>query len=227
MRQNLDLVKVTEEQKENEINLAVLTENIEKLQKIMEELKSKKSYLDYEFQDLTNKKALLQAELDKKQRDEKDRIMPEIERLRNGLKYLKDEIEEIEKEIEKKNKHLELLEKHKVETETMFEKTKDEHERLQEEYISTRQKPLNVGKMLQGDMSGMKIVNDELVKLRQSNEELKKKSTECEERRVVSFDVNYKEIGKIKGAGRNSEEGKFSEDIEINTEVRRSKEYIE
>jgi chromosome segregation ATPase len=219
VRQNLDLAKVTEEQKENEANLTVLTENIEKLQKTMEELKSKKSYLDYEFQDLTNRKALLQAELDKKQKDERDRIMPEIERLRDGLKYLKDEIEEIEKEIEKKNKQLELLDKHKVETETMFEKTKDEHEKLQEEYISTRQKPLNVGKMLQGDKNGMKIVDDELAKLRQHNEELKAKNTACEETRVVSFDITYKETSKVKRDSRKSEEGKLREDIEINTEI--------
>eukprot|EP00826_Nyctotherus_ovalis_P011429 TRINITY_DN1297_c0_g1_i10.p1 TRINITY_DN1297_c0_g1~~TRINITY_DN1297_c0_g1_i10.p1 ORF type:complete len:761 (-),score=376.76 TRINITY_DN1297_c0_g1_i10:324-2606(-) len=147
----------------------------------MEELKSKKSYLDYEFQDLTNRKALLQAELEKKQREERERIMPEIERLRSGIKYLKEEIEETEKEVEKKNKQLELLEKHKVETESMFEKTKDEHEKLQEEYISARQKPLNVGKMLQGDKNGMKIVDDELAKLKLQNEELKAKIANSEE----------------------------------------------
>lgn len=181
----MDLAKVTEEQKENEINLTVLTGNIEKLQKIMEDLKSKKSYLDYEFQDLTNKKALLQADLDKRQKEERDRIMPELERLKQGLKYLNEEILAVNKEIDKQEKQIESLTNHKAETEARFEKTKEDHEKLQEEYISARQKPLNIGKMLQGDDNGMKIVDEELNKLKIKNNELKEKIAISEDNYMV------------------------------------------
>ena len=178
---------MTEEQKENEINLTVLTGNIEKLQKIMEDLKSKKSYLDYEFQDLTNKRALLQAELDKRQREERERIMPQLEQLNQKLKYLNEEILDNTKEIEKHEKQIELLTTHKAEVETMLEKIKDDHEKIQEEYIMARQKPLNINKMLQGDDNGMEIVDEELKKLKARNEELKEKINISEEAYMVLY----------------------------------------
>lgn len=153
----------------------------------MEELKSKKSYLDYEFQDLTNRKALSQADLDKRQKEERDRIKPEIDRLKDGLKFLKEEIDDIDKEMEKKNKQLELLGNHKIKAEGMLEKAKEEHEKIQEEFISAQQKPLNIGKMLQGDESGMKIVDDELNKLKIQNDSLREKIKISDETYIVYY----------------------------------------
>ncbi len=145
IKQNLELAKVTEEQKENETALSQLTENIEKKQKDMEELKSRKSYSDYELQDLTNKKALLQADLDKRQKEERDRIMPELEKLVESVKVLNEDIARINAESDKKQKRIEALEKIRAEVDAKSEKIKEEHEKLQEDYISAQQKPLNVG----------------------------------------------------------------------------------
>eukprot|EP01022_Parablepharisma_sp_SALTPOND_P017426 TRINITY_DN277_c0_g2_i3.p2 TRINITY_DN277_c0_g2~~TRINITY_DN277_c0_g2_i3.p2 ORF type:complete len:812 (+),score=225.35 TRINITY_DN277_c0_g2_i3:5780-8215(+) len=187
IKQNLELAKVTEEQKENETALAQLTENIEKQQKEMEELKGKKSYSDYELQDLTNKKALLQADLEKRQKEEWDRIKPELDRLEEGVKYLNSEIEWMDKEAEKKNKQIETLEQAKIELEAKYEEAKEEHEKLQEEYISAKQKPLNVKKMLQGDENGMEIVDSELEKLRARNEKIKQSITSSSKEYAVFF----------------------------------------
>jgi len=171
----LEHAKVSEEQKENETALAQLSENIEKQQKDMDELKSRKSYSDYELQDLTNKKALLQADLEKRQKEERDRIGPELSRLEGAVSDLMTDIESAKKDAEKKKQMIEELDKMKAEAELRSEKIKEEHEKVQEEYIAAQQKPLNVSKMLQGDENGMKIVDEELNKLNAKKEDLEEK----------------------------------------------------
>ena len=145
IKQSLELAKVTEEQKENETALTQLTENIEKQQKDMEELKSRKSYSDYELQDLTNKKAILHSELEKRQKEERDRITPQLNGLTGAVKDLLEEIERIKSESKKKTERIASLEKIRAEVELKSDKIKEEHEKVQEEYNSAKQKPLNVG----------------------------------------------------------------------------------
>jgi peptidoglycan hydrolase CwlO-like protein len=142
IKQNLELAKVTEEQKENETALAQLTENIEKQQKDMEDLKSKKSYSDYELQELTNRKALLQADFDKRLKEEQDRIQPELQRLEAHAEDLKQEIENKTKEIDKKKQLITELEKARDAADRSLEQKKEENEKLVEDYITAQQKPV-------------------------------------------------------------------------------------
>ena len=164
----------------------------------MEDLKSKKSYLDYEFQDLTNKRALAQAELEKRQREERERITPDLESYGQKLKYLKEEIISINKEIEMEKNQLNVLGNVKIEKENRLEKIKEEHEKVQEEYISSRQKPLNIDKMIKGDEKGINIVDEELNKLKTKNDDLSKEIEKTETEYAVYLLITQRNTKKRK-----------------------------
>lgn len=173
VKQTMEYTKVMEEQKENETVLAQLQENLNKQQKDMEELKSRKSYLDYDSQDLLNKKSLMQAKLEKREKDERDHIMPELEAMENAVRSAKEDIERNKAIVAKYQQTIDTLEKRKAELDLKCDKTKEENENLQEEYVFATGKPTAMKKMVAGDENGLKKLEEEMSKQREKNEGLK------------------------------------------------------
>lgn len=190
IKQNLDYTKAKEEDKENGIAINQLTDNIDKAQKDMEEIKSKKSYSDYEYQELANKKALSQADLDMRQKTERDKIMPILTDLEETVNSLLEDTKKKKADGEKKK--LRIIEREKVrgETDIKLEKAKDEHEKMQEEYIAAQQKPLSINKLLEEDKHKYNTVEDEYNKLKTKNEDFKEK--------IASSNKEYTELQNFK-----------------------------
>jgi chromosome segregation ATPase len=196
MNEALNLEKAQQQQKKNEETLRELENTIGDVNKDIETIQERRAALKAEIHLLDNDKADLELEIQNKAQKAREKIEPEIQRMRVLILQVQEETNAARAKVEKQEAdNLEIEAKLAV-LEKEKEDKKDKIEALQQDYMKDRDEPVRLGKgnenlrkaveHLKADLEKLvgetKAVEDEVEKERKAAEAIvKQKQTVVEQ----------------------------------------------
>ena len=239
----LKLEKTQQQQAENEAMLKELNNQVVQVRKEMDDCTEKRFNLGNEEKKLDVDKQELQAMINMKVQNERDRLIPEIERYEKMIRDIKVSNEEYDKtyeaETQKNNEQAEKLKS----LEQTKEELKEEFEGLQGNYIKEKDEPTRLGKgnenlriavqHLKNDMEGLQKECENVEKhheiennvKRQYEDQMKMLKEDFDEKNQGCKDVNNviersaKEIHALNNANNDINEQRVQVDVDIQASI--------
>eukprot|EP00347_Sterkiella_histriomuscorum_P000313 403376359 len=186
----LKLEKAQQQQKQNEETLKELNNTINDVRRTIETIEERRQVLRQEIHVLENQKLDLESDINVKQTQERERIIPEIERMEALIAELQNEISQTDFKIQKEERaNTEIEEKL-----TVMDKEKDDYkekiESLQQDFLKERDEPNRLGKGNENLKKAVEHLRSDLEKLQSENktvdlqlESEQKAKKQCEEQR--------------------------------------------
>ncbi|CDW91529.1 UNKNOWN [Stylonychia lemnae] len=143
----LKLEKAQQQQKQNEETLKELNNTINDVRRTIETIEERRQVLRQEIHQLENEKQDLEGDIIQKQTQERERIIPEMQKIEAAIAEITQEIAQNDVRIQKEDKTNQEIEEKLNQMDKEKEEFKDKIESLQQEFLKERDEPNRLGKV--------------------------------------------------------------------------------
>lgn len=202
--QLLQLEKTQGQQAENEALLKELNNQVIEIKKEIDSINERKENLRSEKNKLEMEKEEIKTSIEQKKKDDKDRLMPEIEHYKRLIEDLKKQRVQNDDQIEKEKEKTMQLTEINTKLESKKDGLREDFNELQAKYIKLRDEPVRLGKgndnlqiavnHLQSELDALTGETENFVQLEQREQETKNKLNERQLELQNDFDARNQSL---------------------------------
>jgi len=191
----LKLEKAQQQQKQNEETLKELNNTINDVRRDVETIEERRQVLRQEIHQLESEKQDLETDINMKAARERERLVPEIERMEQLIAEIHQDIGQSDLKLQKEEKESQDVEEALAALEKKKEDYKEQIEQLQHDYLKERDEPNRLSKTNENLRKQVEHVKSDLDKLVQGTK-LVEQQLEAEQKRRRQFDEQRELLAK-------------------------------